>query len=110
MNTVAVEFLVLVDRSHRDIHGLLRCLLVRLRDGPNGRSDEMIPVGEGIRTGLVIFGRIDNSVGLIVILDDIKDSLHGITLFLQAPDLLIDPGHGKEHFCDIPWRLFHVFG
>ena len=55
MDAIAVEFLVLVDRAHRDIHGFLRCLLMRLCDGPNGRTDEMIPVGEGIRTRLEIF-------------------------------------------------------
>ena len=48
MDTVAVEFSVLVNRSHRDVHGLLRSFLKRLLDGPDGRPDEMIAVGKSV--------------------------------------------------------------
>ena len=55
VDAVAVEFAVLVDRSHGYVHGFLSRFLKRLFDGPDRRPDEVIPVGEGIRAGLVIF-------------------------------------------------------
>jgi len=62
----------------------------------------MIEVGKSLRTGLEIFGGIDNGVRIVVVLDDFQESLDRIAFSPQAIDLFIDAGHGKQHLNGLP--------
>ena len=68
----------------------------------------MITVGEGLCTGLEVFRCVNDGVGLIVVLNDLKKSLDGISLFPQSGDLFIDARHGEKHLQRFPQAVLHV--
>ena len=109
-DAVAVEFPVLIDGSHGNVDCFLRGLFHGLRDRPDGRTDEMIPVREGLRTGLVVCGGVDDGIRFVVVLYDIQNVFDRIAALLQPLQLSVDARHGQQHLPDFPCPVFHVLG
>ena len=108
LNAVPVKRPVLIHGPHRDVNGFLRFLFIFLRDGPDGRTDEVNPFGERIRTRLEVFRGINDRISIVVVLYDVQDALHRVAVLLQTPDLLLYTRHGEQHPERFDKTMLHI--